>query len=399
MKSLRWRGSTLPIVVLATILGAAFVIQPAQAAVSAPGPRFATARPGDDSFLYAVSAVSSTDVWAVGEQWARSGGRTMTLHWNGTEWSRVKSPSPGAQVNQLNGVSAVSSTDAWAVGVYDTEHLLGGTLILHWDGTGWSKVKSPNPGPYENYLQGVSAVSSKDAWAVGVYYTKTVAARTLILHWDGTAWSTVKSPNPGSYSNYLQGVSAVSSTDAWAVGTYVTKSASHTLILHWDGTAWSKVKSPGRDAYGIELFGVSAVSSDDAWAVGSYDTERGSRTLVLHCDGSAWSTVKSPSPGSSFETLRGVSAVSSTDAWAVGVYYTKTYLGRTLVLHWNGKAWSKFASRNPSSYEDDLFGVSAVSSADAWAVGYYHTETGAFRTLVLHWDGTGWSKVHSPNGG
>jgi hypothetical protein len=39
--------------------------------------------------------------------------------------------------------------------------------------------------------------------------------------------------------NVLTGVTAGSATDAWAVGYYISKSVRHTLILHWNGTAWS----------------------------------------------------------------------------------------------------------------------------------------------------------------
>jgi hypothetical protein len=62
---------------------------------------------------------------------------------------------------------------------------------------------------------------------------------TLILGWNGTAWSQVSSPSPGPASNVLTGVSADSATDAWAVGSYLSKSVRDTLILHWNGTAWS----------------------------------------------------------------------------------------------------------------------------------------------------------------
>jgi len=42
----------------------------------------------------------------------------------------------------------------------------------------------------------------------------------------------------------LDAVAATSATDAWAVGNYSSASASGTLILHWDGTAWTQVPSP-----------------------------------------------------------------------------------------------------------------------------------------------------------
>jgi hypothetical protein len=44
-------------------------------------------------------------------------------------------------------------------------------------------VPSPNPGP-DAYLQGVTALSGSDAWAVG-----TAGGKTLILRWNGQMWS------------------------------------------------------------------------------------------------------------------------------------------------------------------------------------------------------------------
>jgi hypothetical protein len=56
------------------------------------------------------------------------------------------------------------------------------------------------------------------------------------MHWNGTAWSVVPSPNPAAYLDAYLGVDAISAKDAWAVGT--TNWAS-TLIAHWNGKAWS----------------------------------------------------------------------------------------------------------------------------------------------------------------
>jgi hypothetical protein len=83
----------------------------------------------------------------------------------------------------LHGVSAISSTDAWMVGVGR-----GGTLILHWNGTAWSRTPSPSPGLHAGLL-GVSATSAASAWAVGFYATSAGQPRTLIMHWNGTRWS------------------------------------------------------------------------------------------------------------------------------------------------------------------------------------------------------------------
>ena len=89
----------------------------------------------------------------------------------------------------LNGVSANSATDAWAVGYYiNPTTFANETLVLHWNGTEWSKVASPNPGgtSANDALSGVSANSAIGAWAVGGY----PFGPTIVLHWNGTSWST-----------------------------------------------------------------------------------------------------------------------------------------------------------------------------------------------------------------
>src|SRR5262249_43966341 len=155
---------------------------------------------------------------------------------------------PGSYSNELVGVSAVSGSDAWAVGDYASLPNANEprTMILHWNGTAWSKVKSPDPSSAFNVLDGVSAVSSSDAWAVGDYAGFPARAyATMILHWNGTAWTQVKSPNPShdpfsSNANDLFGVSARSSSDAWAVGEYDNNAIANSLVLHWNGTAWTQ---------------------------------------------------------------------------------------------------------------------------------------------------------------
>jgi len=337
-----------------------------------------------------VSAVSGKNAWAVGQY----RGKTSILHWNGLRWSRVPSPNPGSGIKDLQAVSAVSPTDVWAVS--DTSHF-SETLILHWDGTRWSQVTSPNPGLDANELIGVSATSATDAWAVGGAGTLLpgpyLRYRTLVLRWDGTMWSQVASPNPSEGGNILFGVSAVSPADAWAVGYDDIPNETETLILHWDGTGWSRVIGPNPGSGSNKLSAVSAVSPIDPWAVGdSRDVATSAHeTLIVHWNGRRWSHVKSPNPGSSFNTLTGVSAVSPTDAWAVGIYRDEAEIGHTLALHWDGSRWSQVKTPNPGSSFNELSGVSAVSPKDAWAVGSYQ-EAGV-HALVLHWDGTRWSQA------
>jgi hypothetical protein len=340
-----------------------------------------------------VSADSATDAWAVGYE---DGPDTATranriLHWNGIEWSRIDSPNPSSTWSPLYGVDARSPTDVWAVGEYqDDETGSFKTLILRWDGAEWSQVKSPNPSLKSNGLQDVDASSASNAWAVGYYKDDETRNQypTLIVHWDGTRWSKVHSPSPDPHDEQLLEVAARSATDAWAVGHYNQQP----LIVHWNGTSWSKIKSPNPGApYTGILEGVDAESATDAWAVGYYynQTVDALDTLIVRWNGRTWSQVKTPLTG---RALLGVSGTRPRDVWSVGsrgVNYPKP-----LIFHWDGQRWSKVDSPNPSSIYSELFTVSASSGNAAWAMGGYADDaTEVNSALILHWNGRHWAQA------
>ena len=138
---------------------------------------------------------------------------------------------PGPAGSYLYGVAATSARNAWAVGAARS----GKTLILHWNGTAWKRAPSPSSGAFAS-LSSVAATSARSAWAVGEAGSK-VSGKTLILRWNGTTWKRVPSPSPGL--SILQGVAATSASNAWAVG-YASRTGkpTKTLILRWNGTLW-----------------------------------------------------------------------------------------------------------------------------------------------------------------
>jgi len=207
-----------------------------------------------NGFLAAVAASSSSNSWAVGF-YSRSFGQSQTLaeQWNGSTWCKVTSPNPGSTsaAHQLSGVTVLSGSSAWAVGFYGSS-TVSKTLVLHWNGTAWKQQASPNPAGFSagSRLLGVAATSSANAWAVGLSAKSGGAALTLITRWNGTRWVRVPSPNPGGTGstafNWLNAVAALSSSRAWAVGASATSptTTGHTLVEHWNGTAWKVQPSP-----------------------------------------------------------------------------------------------------------------------------------------------------------
>ena len=90
--------------------------------------------PGTFNRLYAVTALAANDVWAVGE-FTNPISRTLALHWNGSSWAHVPTPT-GDGYSHLYGVTALASNDVWAVGDDGNS-----TLALHWDGSQWTRVR------------------------------------------------------------------------------------------------------------------------------------------------------------------------------------------------------------------------------------------------------------------
>ncbi|HEX9414062.1 MAG TPA: hypothetical protein VF916_11210 [Ktedonobacterales bacterium] len=287
-------------------------------------------------YLAGVGALSSTNVWAVGSTDDAYIGQTLIEHWDGATWSLVPSPSPsGATNSYLAGVAGVAANDVWAVGYANYPGSTPGvtvmqTLTEHWNGIAWSIVPSPNfSTTLADQLAAVTAIAGNNVWAVGdtqtlPYYQDS----TLILHWDGTSW---KIDSSFSTSGGLSGVSATSASDIWAVG---SGGPNYTpLVLHRNGTAWSTVASPGVQYDYNVLKSVDALTTSDVWAAGyaenvSYITDGDQvynySPLVEHWDGAAWSIVSSADPvpfsGQTGSTaiLHGIAGAAAADVWAAG---------------------------------------------------------------------------------
>jgi len=229
--------------------------------------------------IFGMAAVSSSNVWAVGRSLTSIGvAQPLIEHWNGRMWAVVASPAASTQNTLLLGVTAISAGDVWAVGDFQNASGVFQTLTEHWNGTAWSIVASPSGVGPEAELLGVAAVSTSDVWAVG-----DSGSNTLIERWNGTSWAVVASPSPsGTLFNTLAGAAVVSANDIWAVGQSQNSSGiPATLIEQWNGTSWSIVTSPAPGSASL-LNGASAdPASGQAWAVGNFRPAGGGATQTL----------------------------------------------------------------------------------------------------------------------
>ena len=327
-------------------------------------------------------------------------------------WSTIPSANPSPDFAYLSGVAAVPGTKiAWAVGTANVSFEMNQPLVERWDGSSWSVVPSPTvPTISTAALNGVAAVSATDVWAVGdssAFVGSGIGNVPVVEHWDGVSWSLVSSPTIPE-GGRLQAVTAISSTDIWAVGNRLNGVFPTVgLAEHWDGLSWRVVPMAPPNISGLlqEIRAVSAASPTDVWAVGfASPVPAGppSISLIEHWNGLRWSLVPSPNPLPVQNQLYGVVALSATNAWAVGwAGYTGSSGNQviTFIAHWNGLIWSTVSSPNPDKENNILRGIAAVSANELWAVGYTGAPVDPHQghTLVERWDGVQWRVVPSQN--
>jgi RHS repeat-associated protein len=83
-------------------------------------------------------------------------------------------------------------------------------------------------------------------------------------------------------------------------------------------------------------------------------------------------------------SLNGISCDSATDCWAVGNYMVGSEGYRSLLEHYDGSGWTQAYGPNP--LENILSGVDCISRNDCWAVGNW----------IEHYNGTDWTVVAQP---
>jgi hypothetical protein len=346
-----------------------------------------------NSELFAASASSPNDIWAVGQS---------TIHFDGTTWTAFSAPMIKGDNNSfLQGVVAISPTLAWAAGnVIDGAH--PGQVIERWNGTKWSLFPAPKFGKKDRAnVFAMTASSANDVWAIGsLVNLGTGLVSPLFEHWNGTEWTatTVESNN-----QFLFGASADAANDAWAVGFNGSDSIT-TSAMHWDGAKWKLVATPNVGEGTNKLNAVLALAPNDVWAVGfstpvAPPKKAATQTLIEHFDGTSWAVVPSPNVGpnsaNQSNRLLGLTGNSANDIWAFGSYFAADGTGHqmTLLLHWDGTSWTVASSPSPTrdGFPCDLLwaGV-APSSGNLWILGSVYDGT-----LAIHMTTAGDSSLVS----
>jgi len=335
--------------------------------------------------LNAISAQSDQNVWAVGNG---------SAHWDGNAWSYL----PIVRHDSLNlvGVAALASNNVWGVGSFVNAGGRSVEAVEQFDGQAWHVIRDVNligrnlGGVVgSEALTSISALGPNDIWAAGYIGIEPPCDCIVpfIEHFDGTQWKLsgvlLNNNSPDNFQ-FLQGISAISDSDVWAVGYESLNGALNgaAQIFHFDGTRWTLAASPSGPT--ARFNAVTAIASDNVWAVGVNNQQ----TLIAHFDGKQWQTVASPNTKDINNILSGISAVSPTSVWAVGQHFQGFGTGKVLVLHFDGSHWSiNPAPSQPGSDITVLSSASSLPSGQVWLAGNFSSlQLPPLRPFILFTD-------------
>ena len=230
------------------------------------------------NILFGVAAISDSDVWAVGGQQDSNGlWHTLTEHWNGSEWLVVDAIDAGANGNQFYAISAVASDNVYAVGQQAGGEFPNLPLIEHWNGESWKVVPSPAIGSASVLPLGVTATASSLA-VVGQLETDIAPYGTYVAAGKAGALSIQTTPNVGTGENDLFAAATATDGSVWAAGWEIdTMTGNHDpLLLQGKNGAWSLVSSPALAAGSDSGFAaIAPIPGGGLWAVGVTGAAKG----------------------------------------------------------------------------------------------------------------------------
>ena len=235
--------------------------------------------------------VSPTEVWVAGY----SGSAATVAQWkNGTWTTRYTQASTGRHLTVFEAIAVDASGKVWAVGWdrdYDAPGRPVSSLVVHFNGTSWTRETTPNPAN-RNTLMDV-ALANGEVFAVGVAQDTSgggITPRSLMLRRQGGAWLpalNVPKGETGSQDQLLS-VAAVSSTSVWSVGYYSSPSSGlyEPLLVHWTGNGGAGTLAVSHPSPALTVSalasGVSATSAGNLWAAGyTSPPSGGNATLIL----------------------------------------------------------------------------------------------------------------------
>ncbi len=292
----------------------------------------------------------------------------------------------------------------------------------------WAQEASPNaPGMNQSWLHDLDYLAPDDIWAVGRGYGQITPTNSghisLALHFDGSQWSVVPTPNPAPIPEFtdcvLNAVAALAPDDIWAGGTRIATDEGagyvglHNMVQHWDGTSWQFVDAPIPGSVGLQgvsgdgIYDILALAPDNVWFFGEWIRINAQsftfrHALAMHFDGTDFTVDEQfPVVGTNGATILASDAWSPSDIWAVGAAGDGDPAGanQSFIFHWDGQQWEHRPSDPIPGVWHTLSDVKVLSPDDVWISGSSWAPPNQTVQFMLHWDGSDYEFIELPFAG
>ena len=231
-------------------------------------------------------------------------------------------------------------------------------------------------------LYGITAPSSTDAWAVGYTSYGNGSSRPSFVHWNGKRWQSVVIPDTASFRPLV--AESTAPGDVWFFG----EVQSSFEALHLVDGSWQLIAAPGNISTGT----IAVLGNDDVWMLGlgggcNESTGRCTSQL-LHWNGQVWAS-------STIGTLiEGVAGWGS-HVWAIGLTgrnVASKSTGDTVVYQFADDGWHKFASPQPATEVPPM--LAATPSGQFWMLA---PPLPGKPWVVNRWTGKRWTQLIVPS--
>ncbi len=236
----------------------------------------------------------------------------------------------GGGFQEFSAATAATGTSAWAF-----ESAAGNSKPRAYQLSGHTWAQKPFPSQRGEQVISASSSSPSNVWA----FTITDHSTSRVLHFNGHSWKQVK-----TFGKIVSAGLAVSPADVWVFG---EPFAPELGTMHFDGHKWTKVS-------GAPLLGGSALSARSVWAFGA--------ASVAHWNGRSWHRASVArllpkknrlcGPG----ILNGIDAISAKNVYAAGAAGCPDGEGPLVLLHFNGRAWSRVAIKTVHAFPAAIIG-------------------------------------------
>jgi hypothetical protein len=234
----------------------------------------------------------------------------------------------------------------------------------------WHFVKSP-----VQFTQATAVVATGKT--TGFAFESNTLGNSILLERTGaTSWKQVTSP-----VKRLEDVIEAEATSPTNVYAFTLLPSSGSRILRFNGTKWTVLKT-----FTGTIGSATVLSSDDIWVFGR---SAGAPLGVYHYNGKTWTKV----------------ATSLGDGYAISDKSVYAISGGTTVAHYNGTKWSAanlaaLLPKKTKSADPTLNSVLAESASNIYAIdGGGNAEIAGDPVVILHYNGSKWSKVAEYAGG